>query len=528
MTSLSSAARSFGRFPTPLAIDAGSTVPLHRQIYQWFQTAIVEGFLTPGQTVLSTRELAVQLGVSRAPVLAAFEQLAAEGYFVAVVGAGTKVAWPAEEFPLGKSLRRVGPVAVDASPPIHQPSARAARLKEHDAPWLAHPGAFRTSLPALDRFPAQVWGALVARHSRSTSLAMLGYGDPMGYKPLREAIAAYLGTARGVRCTPENVIVVAGSQQGLQIAAHTLLDAGDRILMEDPGYPGARSAFTSVRLEVVSTPIDADGMNVTAAPRGFRSARAAYVTPSHQYPLGIGMSTTRRIELLRWADAENAWIIEDDYDGEFRFGTAPAASLQGIDASGRVIYVGTFSKVMYPALRVGYLVVPEGLVPAFVAVRAAMDIAPPTMIQAALADFISEGHFSRHLRRMRMLYGRTRERLVLHLQELLGAGIEIEGIEAGMHVTLLLPPDVNDVEIAGRAAAAGISVTPLSTCAIVSGGRPGLVLGYGNVDLASVEPAVRILAKIIGGGGSAASPVRVNAVPSMPLRAASTDCDHKL
>ncbi len=338
---------------------------------------------------------------------------------------------------------------------------------------------------------------MVARHARSTTLPMLAYGDPMGHRPLREAVAAYLGASRGVRCGADQIMIVSGSQQGLQIASRALLDRGDTVLMEEPGYLGAHAAFSSAELRMAPLLVDDEGIDIAAARRTAPGARAAYVTPSHQYPLGVGMTATRRLQLLQWATDEDAWIIEDDYDSEFRFGARPVLSLQGLDTAARVIYLGTFSKVMFPALRLGYLVVPKDLVPAFRAVREAMDIFAPTLTQAALADFITEGHFARHLRRMRLIYERRRRELARAIDERFGDAASVAGIEAGMHLTLLLADGYDDVDVALRASAEGLSVIPLSTCFLGEPTRRGLVLGYGGIEEAAIAAAVDRLKRIV-------------------------------
>jgi GntR family transcriptional regulator/MocR family aminotransferase len=438
--------------------------------------------------------LAKELSVSRGAVFAAFEQLMAEGYLVASVGAGTRVADGIQPGPLFTRFQNPS-----ASPPegVRRVSGRAARLRVQDGPWLGHAGAFRASSPALGRFPASIWGSIVARHARSLTLPMLAYGDPMGHPPLREAIATYLGASRGVRCRAEQIMIVSGSQQGLQIASRALLDDGDAVLMEDPGYPGAHAAFLSAGLSMVPVPIDEQGIDIAEGRRRAPCAKAAYVTPSHQYPLGVGMSATRRLQLLQWASNADAWIIEDDYDSEFRFGARPVLSLQGLDTQSRVIYLGTFSKVMFPALRLGYLVIPEDLVSSFCAVREAMDIFAPTLTQAALGDFISEGHFARHLRRMRLIYERRRRELVRALAVSFGDAARVVGIEAGMHLALQLADGCDDVDLARRASIEGLSVIPLSSCFLGEPSLAGLVLGYGSVDEKEIAPAVDRLARVV-------------------------------
>jgi GntR family transcriptional regulator / MocR family aminotransferase len=279
----------------------------------------------------------------------------------------------------------------------------------------------------------------------------------------------------------------------LQIAAQVLLDPKDRVWMEEPGYPGARQAFTTVGAQLIPVPVDHDGMNVAGIIRRGHDARAVYVTPSHQYPMGMTMSATRRMLLLNWAVRVGAWIIEDDYDSEYRFGSRPIASLQGLDTDARVIYIGTFSKVMFPALRLGYVVVPKDLVRAFSAARDAVDIFSSTLYQAVLTDFIRDGHFARHIRRMRMLYMERRSALVNAIQIQMGDMTEVIGAEAGMHLVALLSPGTDDVAVCREAAQKRISAIPLSTCYLTPPTRGGLILGYGGATAYQIRDGIRKL-----------------------------------
>ena len=477
-------------------LDNRKKAPIYRQLYDWFRTAINEGRLRPGQRLPSTRAVAAELQISRISVFNAYEQLQSEGYLETFVGSGTCVARTIPDdasdlLPdqLRKSYRQTiadsGPrtVSVHALDLLNAPSE----------PWLHNIGAFRVSLPALNQFPIDVWSKLVARHSRKQSRVNMAYGDAMGYMPFRETIAQYLSAFRGVRCDSSQILVTTGSQQALQISAQVLLNPGDQVLMEDPGYPGARLAFSTARAQLIPVPVDDEGMIVSEVVGRLHDARVLYVTPSHQYPLGTTMSAARRMSLLKWAAQSGSWIIEDDYDSEYRFGSRPIASLQGLDVQSRVIYVGTFSKVLFPALRLGYVVVPKDLIPAFAAVRDAADIFSSTLYQAVLTDFISEGHFARHIRRMRVLYMDRRNALANAIRNQMADILEIIGAEAGMHLAAFLPHGVNDVSVSKAAAEIGISAMPLSTCYLKPPTRGGLILGYGGVNARQIHDGIRKL-----------------------------------
>ncbi len=468
--------------------------PVYRRLYGWFQRAIVEGRLHPGQRVPSTRSLARELDISRIPVLTAYQQLHAEGYLETFTGSGTCVAASIPE----EALRPI------AAPPRRSSAKTATKISSRlNAVLSLTPdpeqpnAAFRVSLPALDHFPNDIWSSLLARHARHPARERLAYGGPMGDPGFRQVIADYLGAARGVLCDASQIMIVAGSQHGLQIAAHALLDPGDRVWMEEPGYPGAHRAFAMSGVRAVAVPIDRDGLDVEAGLRRAADARAAYITPSHQYPMGMTMSATRRMQLLNWAARTGSWIIEDDYDSEYRFAGHPIAALQGLGADDRVIYAGTFSKVLFPALRVGYLVIPKALVAGFAAARDAIDLFPSTLFQSALADFITEGHFARHIRRMRMLYMERRAALIAAIERQLGPRLQIVSAEAGLHLVGLLKPGLDDRAISRKAAALGIAALPLSMCHLEKPKRLGLILGYGGTDARQIETGVRRLAGIL-------------------------------
>jgi GntR family transcriptional regulator/MocR family aminotransferase len=473
-----------------VAVDRTSVQPLYRQLYEGYREAIVDGRLRAGQRVPSTRILAAELQISRLPVLNAFDQLLAEGYFESRVGAGTFVArsLPDDLATPGASATGRSPVGLAGR---RQASRRSAvLLRSEPEPWLGGRGAFRVSQPAVDQFPFRVWSRLVARHSRNPPMAQLIYGDAMGHGPFREAIASYLRTSRAVRCEADQIMIVSGSQQALEITARVLLDPGSRVWFEEPGYGGAHSALVMAGARVVPVPVDDEGLDVTAGIARNRRARAAYVTPSHQYPLGVTMSASRRLQLLDWARTSGSWIIEDDYDSEYRYESPPVASLQGLDRDSRVVYIGTFSKVLFPALRLGYVVIPADLVARFGAIRDTMDICPPSLLQAVLTDFITEGHFARHLRRMRLLYRDRRSALVDSLRGELGSALNVLGSQAGMHLVATLAKGSLDRTLSKRAAEQGIWTIPLSSCYLGSAPRQGLVLGYGSSSVAELRDAV--------------------------------------
>jgi GntR family transcriptional regulator/MocR family aminotransferase len=487
--------RSHGSFSPPIALDSRVKTPLYRQVYDWFQQAIVEGRLRPGQRVPSTRLLASELKISRIPVLTAYEQLHAEGYLESFTGAGTCVASSIPQEGFAALPRKPSRAKGQGRPRLSQ-RLRGVMSQPAD-PALEVIGAFRVSLPALDQFPSAAWASLVSRHARNPSREAMAYGDPMGYLPFREAIAEYLGAARAVRCDASQIMVVSGSQHGLQVTARALLDEGDSVWVEEPGYPGAHRALAMANAKLVPVPVDQEGLDVEAGIRRAPNARGAYITPSHQYPLGMTLSAARRMKLLNWAEKARAWIIEDDYDSEYRFSGHPLASVQGLGPGDRVIYVGTFSKVLFPALRVGYLVIPKPLVPGFRVARDAIDLFPSVLFQRALTDFIRQGHFARHIRRMRMLYMERRAMLIEALRATLGDRIEIVSADAGMHLVCQLPSRLDDRFVSRRAAQAGISVIPLSTCHLGKSPRPGLILGYGGIGRNEINAGVTKLGQIL-------------------------------
>jgi GntR family transcriptional regulator/MocR family aminotransferase len=372
-------------------------------------------------------------------------------------------------------------------------------LSGETSPWLGGRGPFRVSEPAADRFPHQVWSRLVGRHARASrgNLASLQYAEPMGHRPFREAVAEYLRTARAVRCEADQVMAVSGSQQALSLAARVLIDPGDFVWVEEPGYGGAHAVLKLRGARLVPVPVDEEGLDVSAGVERCPDASAVYVTPSHQYPMGMILSASRRLQLLQWASKTGSWVIEDDYDSEYRYGSPPIASLQGLDRDARVLYVGTFSKVLFPSLRLGYVVIPPDLVDRFAAVRDATDIFPPTFPQAVLADFIRQGHFARHLRRTRALYRERRDALVTALRREFGDAVQIVGDDAGMHLVATLPSVRDDREVSVRAARMGLWVMPLSSCYVGTPQRRGFVLGFAGAGVSEIRGGVRRLGEAV-------------------------------
>jgi GntR family transcriptional regulator/MocR family aminotransferase len=327
----------------------------------------------------------------------------------------------------------------------------------------------------------------------------MAYGDPAGAMPLREAIADHLRLARGVRCEAEQILVVSGSQAALRLAAVVLVDRGDRVAMEEPGYPGARDALSAAGSELVAVPVDDEGLSVAALGSLGRRLRAVYVTPSHQYPLGMSMTAARRLALLDWAFRHNAWIVEDDYDSEYRYVSRPLGALQGMDAHERVIYVGTFSKVLFPALRVGYVVVPPSLWQRFVEARLALDLFSPTLYQLALAEFLREGHFARHLRHMRGVYLARRNALLTGLARHCGDRLTVHNADAGLHVAVMLTGERDDGDVVRRMATRGLTATALSSCYAGTTRRNGLLLGFGGSTERRLLDATRTLTEVLRG-----------------------------
>ncbi len=477
----------------PLALDRAAAEPMHRQLYDQMRALILDGRLKVGARLPSSRTLSRELGISRNTVTGAFDQLFAEGYLVGKVGAGSFVS---DELPEDALSLRQSDVNPGMAKPRRQGlSVRGARLAAlRGSRANRRIPAFSIGLPDLDGFPFDVWSRLMTKAWRRPPRELLAHAEPAGYLPLRRAIVDYLRTARGVRCEAEQVIVVAGVQQAIGLASHVLLDEGDVALMEEPGYPGVRGALLGAGVRTACAPVDAEGLDIDAGERVAPNARLVCVAPSHQYPLGVTMTLARRLKLLDWAQRTDGWVLEDDYDSEYRYAGRPLSALQGLDRDGRVVYAGSFSKVMFPSLRIGYLVVPADLAEPFRLARAALDDHPSTIAQPALAGFIEEGHFAAHLRRMRRLYAERRSALAEALTAQLGNDIQIAPSESGMHLLARFSPDIapglSDRDIQARAAEHGVTVSALTAYYAEPTEDRGLLLGFSAVPIESMPEAV--------------------------------------
>lgn len=461
---------------------------LARQLYQALRERILDGRLAGSTRLPASRDLAALLGISRNTVTRAFDQLYAEGYVEGRVGDGTYVADLASERPAPQPL---------ASGPA--PSVALQRLQQHHLPLpvTGAPRAFRIGVPAFDLFPFETWARLQARFWRKPSAARLGYGDPAGDPALRELVAAYLRSSRGLNCDPAQIVITCGAQQAISLCAQLLVQPGERVAIENPGYRAAGHAFAVAGAELCGVPVDGDGLD-TAALAAVEDCRLAYVTPSHQYPTGVTLSLARRLELLEWAEQRDGWIIEDDYDGEYRYSGTPLTPLAALDRQGRVLYVGTFCKIAFPALRLGYLVLPPPLAEAF-ARRRAVDMRHSEVgTQAVMAEFIAAGHFQRHVRRMRQAARARLEALVRDWPEAIPGCSPLPRVEAGLHLCIRVDNLARERELLAAARAAGVEMNGLSDYWLEHSAEPvderaGLVLGFAAVPEVQIAEAIGVL-----------------------------------
>jgi GntR family transcriptional regulator/MocR family aminotransferase len=473
--------------------ERDSGLPAGRWLYEALRRKILEGGLRPGARLPATRDLARQYGLARGTIVNTFEQLKSEGYLEGSVGSGTHVnsILPDELLQISSEDRQ-GSTAPGRPPRVSNYAKHLERFSNLEA----RPSrAFRPNLPALDLFPATLWAQVTARRLRRASTHLLLGCASMGYAPLRESVAAYLAASRGVKCVPEQVAILSGVQEAIDLVARLFVDPGDRVCVENPGYPGAIIALKSRGAKISAIRVDDEGM--LTPPSSVRGARLVYLTPGHQFPLGVTMSLARRLQLLEWARMSGAMILEDDYDGEYRYQGRPVPSLQGLDRHGLVMYTGSFSKVLFPSLRLGYLVLPPHLADRVSAILSVTSRHAPLLEQAALCDFITEGHFGRHLRRMREVYAERLTTLLECARERMAGLLEISGVEAGLQTAAWLHTGLNGESVAAAAAERGVEVTPLSRYCHRPLGREGLQLGFAAIDSKEIRRGVRDLSSTL-------------------------------
>ena len=459
-------------------------------LYGELRSAILEGRLAPGARLPASRDFATQYALSRGTVVSVMERLQAEGYITSRVGCGT---W----------INRV-----EAPRPTRQATTTPAYIRrvistyKPPQPWIdlafvdgIRP--FRIGVPAIHEFPSEVWGRIAADRARKFRSWLKKSADRRGYRPLRDAIAEYLRTSRGVQCTAEQIVIVSGIQQALDLLARLLLKKNDPIWMEDPGYFGARVAFDNVGARMIAVPVDEEGLSVSAGMKTCPDAKGAYVTPAHQFPLGVTMSLERRMALLRWASRAGAFIIEDDYDSEYRFEGPPVPALQSLDHHSSVIFIGSFSKTLFPALRVGYVVLPAPLIDPFLGFRYRTDFRNSSFDHAVLCDFIVNGHFARHLRRMRNLYAERLATLMEGSTQHLSGLLEISSVRAGLYTIAYLKNGMPSRRAEKLAAAQGLEVLAVDRCTLRRPDPQALLLGFGGFDELAIRHGLIRLAKAL-------------------------------
>jgi GntR family transcriptional regulator/MocR family aminotransferase len=480
-----------------IQLDDSSSVPIYKQLYNAIRESILLGRLKREQKLPSTRTLAKELKVSRNTVILAFEQLIAEGYVKGIAGAGTYVAddIPDKLLKIKKKPEHFEDGLINtprSDKRLNPPSSSQLYMPENNIIPFQH------GIPSVEDFPFDKWLKIFNKIVRGFTINQLSKIDRTGYKALKEAIAKYLQTYRAVNCTPEQIFIVNGSQQGLYLISRVLLKEKDKVLLEDPFYFGVRDAICSAKVNIIPVPVDEEGLRVDYAIKNFPEANLIYTTPSHQYPLGSTLSISRRLKLLEFAGKNNIWIIEDDYDGEFRYAGNPLPSLQGMDKWGQVIYIGTFSKVLFPGLRLGYLVLPSlDLVNSFTAEKSIIDRQSPILEQLVTAKFMEEGYFTTHIRKMRMLYKERQEFLINEINKEIGNLITIRPSASGMHVIAWLPEYLDDKEVSKILRNNKLVVYPLSKCILKYKRKPALILGYTAFNKDEIKRGINILRDII-------------------------------
>jgi GntR family transcriptional regulator/MocR family aminotransferase len=465
--------------------------PFFRQIYKRTRQAILSGTFPAGERLPSTRDLAEQLGVSRTVVLLAYEQLLAEGFAVGRAGSGTYVpeglgrTVPMREMRSAKlKLSRYGSAAADAVKAVDSPRRRTSPVR-YD---------FAYGRSAIESFPLEMWRRILLRHARQAPVREFEYGPAAGSLVLREAICAHLRRSRAVVCDPSEIIVVNGSQQALDLVTRVLVERGDRVAIEDPQYNGTREVLRAAGAQLIPVPVDRDGLNPAKLPN---QASLVFVTPSHQFPTGAILPLARRLELLKWARRKNSIIVENDHDGEFHYEGRPLESLQGLDTEGRIVYLGTFSRTVFPALRIGYLIVPKSLTAAFTAAKWLNDLHSATLEQETLAEFINSGMYERHLRRLRRRNAARREALLTAIHKYLGERVEVTGDGSGAHIVLWPKENDSEESVFARAASRGVGIYGISHCFLTKPSRLGFILGYSRMNEEEIREGIRLLSKAL-------------------------------
>jgi GntR family transcriptional regulator/MocR family aminotransferase len=491
--------RAGGALFLAIDIDHDSARPVSTQLYVSLRELILSGAMAAGERLPATRTLAREVGLSRTTVIDAFDRLLAEGLIESRVGCGSFVSAALKterpQLPPITASRVTERGKAELSSSMRAAVERFARRQA----LPRSPSAFVTALPALDAFPMAQWARLVAKHWRGRRDEVMGYGDAKGHPGLRRAIAAHLRASRGIACEDSQIFITNGAQHAFHLIGTALLDPGDRVWFENPGAIGARNSLVACGAELVPVPVDGEGLRVDEGLRRSPEFRLVFVTPSHQQPLGHVMSLERRFALLNAAERAGAWIIEDDYDGEFFFGRRPLPTLKSVDRTSLVIYVGTFSKSLFPALRLGFMLVPPALVESFEQIATAFVQGAPSSLQGVVAEFIEEGYFATHIRRMRRLYAERHGALYEAARQRLGGLLDVRPAESGFHTIGLLPSGIVETEVTRAAEERGIVVSPIARFSIEPVSTRGLVLGFGGIRPAEIRDGVAQLARVLDG-----------------------------
>lgn len=488
--------RAGGSLLLSIKIDRSAHQPVSTQLCVALRDMILTGGFLPGERLPASRTLARDLGLSRTTIIEVFDRLVAEGLVESHTGSGTFVS-AVLNASRPKPPKPDAPMVLRVAPRLSRMMAQAVS-RFGDRQRLPHiPRAFTTALPAFDVFPMAQWARLSAKYLRSARHDIMGYGDPNGSPQLRRALASHLRANRGITCDPDQLFIVGGAQQAFHLIGSTLLNPGEKVWFENPGAIGARNSLIACGADLVPVPVDAEGLRAQEGLRLSPQFRLAFVTPSHQQPMGSVMSLERRFALLHAAERAGAWVIEDDYDGEFFFGGRPQPTLKSVDTAGQVIYVGTFSKSLFPALRLGYLLAPPTLVDTFGAIMSKFLQGVPSHTQAVVAEFIDEGHFSAHVRRMRHTYLERHEALIAAAHRRLRGLLEVVPTHSGLHTIGHLPAQISEVAIAREADRRNITASPIGRFALAPVAVNGLVLGFGGVAPKLIEAGVEVLAQVL-------------------------------